>query len=53
MEGMYGLGVPSKFYNIISSGRPVLYVGDKGSEIYEIIKEFDIGWAFSWDELDY
>ncbi|MCA6441439.1 MAG: glycosyltransferase [Chitinophagaceae bacterium] len=51
-EGMYGLGVPSKIYNIMAAGKPVLYIGDAGSEIFEYVKKQDIGWGFSWDESE-
>ena len=27
-KGMYGLGVPSKTYNILAAGKPILYMGD-------------------------
>lgn len=49
---MYGLGVPSKTYNILASGKPVLFLGPKESEIYRLIKLNDIGWAFDWHETD-
>jgi len=49
---MYGLGVPSKTYNILAAGKPVLFLGPKNSEIYRLIKSHDIGWAFGWDETD-
>lgn len=49
-EGMYGLGVPSKSYNIMSAGKPILYVGDPGSEMALVIKEYDIGYVFSNSE---
>lgn len=49
---MYGLGVPSKTYNILASGKPVLFLGPKDSEIYRLIKSHDIGWAFDWHETD-
>ena len=51
-EGMYGLGVPSKTYNILASGRPVLYFGPKDSEIDLLVKEHGIGfcgWPEKWD----
>jgi glycosyltransferase involved in cell wall biosynthesis len=48
--GMYGLGVPSKVYNIMAAGKPILYIGDKNSEIYLYIIDHEIGWAFTWDE---
>ena len=49
-KGMFGLGVPSKVYNIFSAGKPVLYIGDHKSEIYNYIKEYNTGWAFNWNE---
>ena len=51
-EGMYGLGVPSKTYNILASGRPVLYFGPKDSEIDLLVRENAIGfcrWPEKWD----
>ena len=48
--GMYGLGVPSKVYNIMASGKPILYIGPVNSEVYMLISEFEIGWSFAWDE---
>jgi Glycosyltransferase len=47
---MYGLGTPSKSYNIMAAGNPILYIGDKGTEVYDMVKENNIGWAFSIDE---
>lgn len=43
-DGMYGLGVPSKSYNIMAAGKPILYVGDENSEIALCIKEYSLGW---------
>lgn len=42
-EGMLGLGVPSKIYNILSVGKPILYIGEKTSEIDLLIEENKIG----------
>lgn len=41
---MYGLGVPSKSYNIMASGKPILICADENSEISLCVKEFQIGW---------
>lgn len=49
-EGMFGLGVPSKVYNIMSAGKPILYIGDKRSEIDNYISQNKIGWSFDWGE---
>ena len=43
-EGMYGLGVPSKLYNLLAAGKPIFYIGDKNSEVHLIMKEYEIGW---------
>ncbi len=54
-EGMYGLGVPSKTYNILASGRPVMYFGPKDSEIDLLVKEKKVGfcgWPASWSKDD-
>lgn len=49
---MYGLGTPSKTYNILASGRPILYLGPQNSEIGLLVKENNIGycgWPKVWD----
>lgn len=51
-EGMRGLGVPSKTYNLMAAGKPLLYVGDNDSEINNYIKEYDCGWSFTWDQKE-
>lgn len=43
VPGMYGLGVPSKFYNSLALGKPILYIGDKNSEIERLITKYNIG----------
>lgn len=44
-EGMYGLGVPSKAYNIMAAGKPMIVVAHPSSEISLCIKEEKIGWS--------
>ncbi len=51
-EGMYGLGVPSKTYNILAAGKPILYIGDDKSEVALMIKENGIGYVFKPNEID-
>lgn len=43
--GAYGVGVPSKAYNILASGRPVIAQVDENSEIGRLVREEDIGWV--------
>lgn len=52
-DGMYGLGVPSKTYNILASGRAVMFLGPKNSEIDLLVREKGIGycgWPKHWDK---
>lgn len=43
--GMYGLGVPSKTYSLLSAGKPILYIGECGTEIDRMIKCHSNGWT--------
>lgn len=45
-EGMFGLGVPSKTYNIMAAGKAVLFIGELTSEIGLLVKEKQIGYVF-------
>lgn len=45
-EGMFGLGVPSKTYNIMAAGKAILFIGDPNSEIGLLVKEKQIGYVF-------
>ena len=44
-DGMFGLGVPSKSYNIMAAGKPIIIVADEDSEISLVVKENNIGWV--------
>lgn len=50
-KGMYGLGVPSKTYNILAAGKPILYIGEKNSEIDRLVREQEIGYSFTIDDI--
>lgn len=50
VKGMYGLGVPSKTYNILAAGKPILYVGEHGTEIWRTVEENQIGYCFEPDD---
>lgn len=49
-EQFIGLGVPSKSYNILAAGKPIFYLGNSETEIFQMIKEENCGVAF--DPLD-
>jgi len=44
-DGMYGLGVPSKSYNIMATGKPILIVAHEKSEISLCVIEHNLGWV--------
>lgn len=51
-DGMYGLGVPSKAYNIMAAGRAIVYFGPADGEIGLTVTENKvgyIGWPEKWD----
>jgi len=50
VKGMYGLGVPSKTYNILAAGKPILYIGEHGTEIWRTVEENQIGFCFEPDD---
>lgn len=49
--GMFGLGVPSKIYNVFSAGKPVIFIGDPNAEISRYIAENDVGWFLPWNDI--
>ena len=51
-ENMLGIGVPSKSYFSMASGRPILYIGENNSEIALCVKENEIGWVVEPNNCD-
>jgi colanic acid biosynthesis glycosyl transferase WcaI len=52
VHGMKGLSVPSRIYNILAAGKPIIAITDSGSELDHIIKEEDIGWIVPPGDID-
>jgi glycosyltransferase involved in cell wall biosynthesis len=50
-SGMYGLGVPSKSYHIMSAGKPILFLGDSNSEISRLVTDAGVGWSFDINNM--
>lgn len=44
-SGMYGLAVPSKAYFSLAANKPLIVVGDKGSELRLLVEEHNLGWS--------
>ncbi|MGC4231865.1 MAG: glycosyltransferase family 4 protein [Niabella sp.] len=47
-DSLYGVGVPSKSYNILSAGKPILFLGNTQTEIAQFVTENNLGWAFEY-----
>ncbi len=44
VQGMSGVSVPSRMYNILGAGKPILAVADADSELAQVIQEANVGW---------
>lgn len=44
MPGMTGAGVPSRMYNILAAGKPIIAVADPLSELSLVVQEEQVGW---------
>lgn len=45
--GMKGISVPSRMYNIMSAGTPIIAMADADSELALTVSENDAGWALA------
>ncbi len=43
--GMEGVSVPSRLYNVLAAGNPVLAVAHEASELAQVVREEDCGWV--------
>jgi glycosyltransferase involved in cell wall biosynthesis len=50
--GMAGISVPSRMYNVLASGKPLLAVCDDDSELAAVVREEEIGWVVPPDRAD-
>lgn len=44
LPGMTGAGVPSRLYNIMAAGKPIIAVTGFGSEVEFVVREEGVGW---------
>jgi glycosyltransferase involved in cell wall biosynthesis len=44
VDGMFGVAMPSKTYNLMAAGKPLLALADPNSELARVIDEEGIGW---------
>lgn len=45
VPGMAGIGVPSRMYNVLAAGKPIIAVADEDSELALVVREEQIGWV--------
>ena len=52
VANMAGISVPSRMYNIMAAGRPIIAVVEEDSELALVIKEEKIGWVVSPGDIN-
>jgi len=52
VSGMFGAAMPSKTYNILAAGKPILALTDEGSELAQVIDDGSIGWHLAPGNAD-
>ncbi|MDP5018095.1 MAG: glycosyltransferase, partial [Dolichospermum sp.] len=45
MPGMSGVSVPSRMYNQMAAGKPIIAIADSCSELAQVIQEEQVGWV--------
>lgn len=45
VKKMWGVSMPSRTYNILAAGKPILALTENGSEIAQVIEEDAVGWT--------
>jgi colanic acid biosynthesis glycosyl transferase WcaI len=52
VRGMAGAGVPSRMYNIMAAGKPIVAIAEAHSELACVVREEQIGWVVPPDDAD-
>lgn len=52
LPGMDGVSVPSRLYNVLASGRPIIGVTGRDSELAYVIEEKRVGWVVEPENLE-
>lgn len=45
VDKMFGVAMPSRTYNLLAAGKPILALTEKGSEVERVILESKVGWT--------
>ena len=52
IKGMAGVSVPSRLYNVMAAGKPIIAVADLDSELASVVREEDIGWVIPPGDIE-
>lgn len=52
MPGMVGVSVPSRMYDLLAAGKPVIVIAEMSSELALMTQEEKIGWVVSPNDID-
>jgi colanic acid biosynthesis glycosyl transferase WcaI len=52
VKGMLGTAMPSRTYNTLAAGKPIIALTDEGSELARVIDEENVGWHVSPGSVD-
>ena len=50
VKKMWGVSMPSRTYNILAAGKPILALTEKDSEIAKVVEEDNVGWTVQPNE---
>lgn len=50
VKKMWGVSMPSRTYNILAAGKPILALTEEDSELAQVVEEEEIGWIVSPDQ---
>lgn len=52
VPGMLGVSVPSRMYNVMAAATPILALADPQSELAQVVREENCGWALTCGDVD-
>lgn len=52
VPGMAGVSVPSRMYNLLAAGKPIIAVADPDSELARVVVEEGAGWVVPPDDVE-
>jgi glycosyltransferase involved in cell wall biosynthesis len=52
VPGMAGVSVPSRMYNILAAGKPIIAVSDADSELSHLVVEERVGWVVRPNDVE-